>query len=133
MKENPKDAATQIRDLEKELKDKQSTIELLQERLKNNEDMLQDSIQEKNQLKERIQEYDLNLTDAKLNQHQKLQEDHRKTVHRLQVTKTHLDKTNDEIDILKKVIEDLTNRGLLDHIRGKYPESFENYRRDEFL
>lgn len=136
MRENSKDTEAQIMELKKELKSKQSTIELLQERLKNNKEMLQDLIQEKNQLKKRIQEYDLNLMDAKLNQYQKLQEDHQKTVHRLQVTKKHLDEVNlknkelnKEINILEKIIEDLANRGLLDHARGRYPDSFQKYKK----
>lgn len=135
MRENSKDAEAQIKKLKDELKGKQSTIEQLQDRLNNNGNMLQDLIQEKNQLKKRIQEYDLSLIDAKLSQYQKLQEDHQKTVHRLQVTKKHLDELNlrnkdlnKEIEILKEVIEELGNRGLLDLLRGKYPKSFERYK-----
>lgn len=129
-----KDAEAQIRELERELKSRESTIAALQEKLKTNENMLQDAIQEKNQTKLRLQEYDLKLIDAKLSQYQKLQEDHQKTVHRLQVTKRHLDEINlknkelnEEIIFLKEVIEDLANRGLVDHMRGRYPDSFKNY------
>lgn len=118
----------QIREFEKELKSRESELKTLQERLKNNEDMLQDAIGEKNKIKLRLQEYELNLTDDKLDQHQKLQEDYNKTVHRLQVTKEQLDNARKEISYLKEIIDELSNRGLLDHIRGRYPESFQEYK-----
>jgi len=124
-----KDTEARIKELEKKLKSRESDIENLQEKLKTNEDMLQDVIQEKNQIKSRLQEYDLNLIDAKLSQYQKLQEDQQKLVHRLQVTKKHLDDARDEIAILREIIDDLTHRGLLDRIRGRYPESLKKYKK----
>jgi len=120
-----KDTEARIKELEKKLKSRESDIE----NLKTNEDMLQDVIQEKNQIKLRLQEYDLNLIDAKLSQYQKLQEDHQKLVHRLQVTKKHLDDARDEIAILREIIDDLTHRGLFDRIRSRYPESLKKYKK----
>lgn len=128
MKGNSDTAEAYIKELEKELRNRESELKTLQERLKNNEDMLQDAIDEKNKMKLQLQEYELTLTDNKLNQHQKLQEDHNKTVHRLQVTKKQLDDARTDISDLKEIIDELANRGLLDHIRGKYPESFEEYK-----
>ncbi len=129
------DLNAKINQLEMELRSKESTIEVLQERLNNNKDMLQDVIAEKKQLNLRVQGYDLNLIDAKLNQYQKLQEDHQKMMHRLQVTKNHLDdanqkikEANGKIDVLEKIIVDLGDRGLLDYIRGRYPESYRRYK-----
>lgn len=124
-----KDTEARIKELEKKLKSRESDIENLQEKLRTNKDMLQDVIQEKNQIKLRLQEYDLNLTDAKLSQYQKLQEDHQKLVHRLQVTKKHLDDARDEIAILREIIDDLTHRGLFDRIRSRYPESLKKYKK----
>ncbi|MDD1775458.1 MAG: hypothetical protein LUQ24_08000 [Methanobacterium sp.] len=125
----------EIKRLERELKTRESTIESLKEQLENNHSILQDVITEKKELKRRVQGYDLSLIDAKLKQYQKLQEDHQKTVHRLQVTKNHLDNANNNIkelereqDKLKQIIEDLNTRGLLDYVRGKYPESYLEYR-----
>jgi chromosome segregation ATPase len=125
----------EIKRLERELKTRESHIESLKELLANNQSMLQDVIAEKKELKRRVQGYDLSLVDAKLKQYQKLQEDHQKTVHRLQVTKKHLDNTNNklkelerEMVELKQIIEDLNNRGLFDYIRSKYPESYQKYR-----
>ncbi len=129
MRGNSKDAEAQIKELKRELKSRASDIEALQEKLETNEDMLQDAIQEKNQMKLQLQEYDLNLIDSKLGQYQKLQEDHQKTVHRLQVTKKHLDNARDEIAILREIIDDLTHRSLFDHIRGRYPESMKKYKK----
>lgn len=126
MKGDTTNLEARIRELEKELRNRESSIELLRERLKNNEGMLQDAIEEKNQFKGRIREHDLNQ--AKIDQYQNLQEDHHKAVHRLQVTKKQLDEAREEIDILKEIVDDLANRGLWDHIHGKYPESFEEYK-----
>ena len=125
-----------IKELEGELNKRDAQIELLNEKLSNNKDILQNVISEKKQLKVRIQEYDLKLIDAKLSQFQKLQVEHQKTVHRLQVTKKHLDSANKKInelqlsiEDLEKIIEDLDNRGLWDHLRGKYPESYQKYKK----
>jgi len=93
--------------------------------------MLQDAISEKNKVKIQLQEYDLKLTDEKLKQLQNLQEKYNKKVHRVQVTKKQLDDARIEIQDLKEVIDDLANRGLMDHILGRYPESFKGYSEDK--
>ena len=140
MKEAPdkEDPDFKNKKLEKELKKRESTIESLKEQINNNHSILQDVISEKNQLKRRIQEYDLNLIDTKLNQYQKLQEDHQKLAHRLQVTKKHLDTANANVEMMQKeiesllqIVEDLKNRGVFDYIRGKYPESYQEYKSRE--
>ena len=125
------DTETRIRELEQDLKNRESEIKSLQERLKNNEEMLQDAICEKNQVKIQLQEYDLQLTDEKLKQLQNLQEKYNKKTHRVQVTKKQLDDARIEIRDLNEVIDDLANRGLMDHILGRYPESFQVYREDK--
>jgi chromosome segregation ATPase len=132
---NPDSKDEYIKELEKKLKDQEKTIESLKEKLSNNQDMLKDTINEKNELKKKIQEYDLKMVDKKLNQYQELHEEQQKTLHRIHVTKNHLDDANSknkELLIIKeemqKVLEDLENRGLLDYIRGKYPESYLKYK-----
>jgi len=47
------------------------------------------------------------------------------------VTKKQLDDARIEIQDLKEVIDDLANRGLMDHILGRYPESFKGYSEDK--
>ncbi len=126
----------EIKQLKKELKTQEKTTESLKETLSNNNNMLHDIIKEKKELTNKIQEYDLKLVDAKLNQFQRLQEDHLKTVHRLQVTKKQLDEANQRItelngknEELELVIAGLESRGILDYIRGKYPESYQAYKK----
>jgi chromosome segregation ATPase len=136
-KSNPKVIQTdsKIRELEEKLKTQEKTNKKLKEKLENNSNMLNDVIRENKQLKKRIQEYDLKLVDTKLSQYQKLQEEYQKKAHRLQVTKKHLDNANlknqdlqEKEKILHQIIADLEKRGLLDYIRGRYPESYQKYK-----
>lgn len=135
-KNTPEDPYFEVKRLERELDEKESAIKSLKEQLSNNQSILKDVISEKKQLITRVQEYDLSLVDTKLEQYQKLQETHQKTVHRLKVTKKHLDMANTnikemqgEIKKLKQIISDLNNRGLLDYVLSKYPESYQEYRK----
>ena len=135
---NPDSKDEEINKLKKELKNREKIVISLNEKLENNKNMLQDIIIEKNELKKTIQEYDLKMVDAKLKQYQKLQEQQQKTVHRLRVTKNQLDDVNIKNKDLKeskkemqRVIEDLENRGLVDFIRGKYPESYLKFKEKE--
>lgn len=118
----------EIKELEGELKSRERIIESLNEKLNNNKDMLQDIIAEKNELLKQIREYNLKMADDKINQCQKLLEEHQKTVHRLQVTKEILDKTNAENRQMQTVIEDLKKRGFLDYIIGRYPQTYLKYK-----
>ena len=124
-----------IKKLKKELKKKDALLELLNQKLSNNQQIIKDGISEKKHLKLQLQEYELSLIDAKLQQYAKLQDEHQKTLHRLQVRKKHLDNANqkitqsqEKIEELKRIIEDLNNRSLWDHLRRKYPESYQRYR-----
>lgn len=124
-----------IKKLKKELKKKDALLELLNQKLSNNQQIIKDGISEKKHLKLQLQEYELSLVDVKLQQYAKLQDEHQKTLHRLQVRKKHLDNANqkitqsqEKIEELKRIIEDLNNRSLWDHLRRKYPESYQRYR-----
>lgn len=124
-----------IKKLKKELKKKDALVELLNQKLSNNQQIIKDVISEKKHLKLQLQEYELSLVDVKLQQYAKLQDEHQKTLHRLQVRKKHLDNANqkitqsqEKIQELKRIIEDLNNRSLWDHLRRKYPESYQRYR-----
>lgn len=125
----------QIKKLKSMLKEKEALIELLNRKLSNNKEILQDVISEKKQLKLQLQEYEFNLINAKLKQYEKLQSEHQKTVHRLTVRKKHLDNAKEkikqlerEIEDLERIINDLHNRSIWDYLRGKYPESFREYK-----
>lgn len=135
-KNTNKDTDQEIKQLKDELKKKDASIESLKKQLLNNQSMLKDIIAEKKLLKKHAYEYELSMTDAKLKQYQKLQEDHQKIVHRLSVTKNYLDTANkdikdlkEEVDVLRQIVSDLNKRGLLDFIRGRYPDSYRNYQK----
>ena len=125
----------EIKELKIEIKNREKTIESINQKLNNNNDILQDIITENKRLKKDIHEYDLKMVDEKLHKYQELQEDHQKILHRLQVTKDHLDDANNKNRKLREkkeemqiVIEDLVKRGLIDYIRSRYPETYLKYK-----
>jgi dynactin complex subunit len=66
----------------------------------------------------------------KLQEYEKLQQKHNKLEHRQEVTKNHLDKANEKIKSMEKIIEDLHNRGFKDYLLRRYPESYQEYSED---
>lgn len=134
----PEENSSRIQELEFELKKKESSICSIRDKLNNNQEILKDLILEKKQLKEQIQDFELKQTNIKLQEYEKLQQDHHKLEHRLEITKNHLDKANqkinkleDRIKSLKNIIEDLHNRGLKDYLLRRYPKSYQEYKEDE--
>lgn len=122
---------SRIKELEKLLNKRESEIKTLKERLKNDKEILQDVIGEKKLLNKKIQDFELKEIDAKLNEFQKLQQNHYKTEHRLQVTKKLLDEANEKIGKLEKIIEDLKNMGNINYILGRFPESYKEYEKNK--
>lgn len=128
MTEEPSDNS-RIKELEEEIKSKNSAIESLKSRLENNKNILEDIAREKNHLENRVREYELKLVETNITRYQELEGKHQKTVHRLEVTKNHLNQAKAEIKSMEKIVEDLANRGLLDHILGRFPESYKENNR----
>ncbi len=118
-----------VEDLEKELNLKENEIKGIREKLAGTQEQLQDTMNEKKLLEKLMSELELKEIDLKLNNSEKLQQEHNKLEHRVQVTKKQLDDANDELKVQHKVIEDLENRGIMDIIRGRFPESFMSYRK----
>jgi len=67
---------SRVKELEKLLNKRESEIKTLKERLKNDKEILQDVIGEKKLLNKKIQDFELKEIDAKLNEFQKLQQNH---------------------------------------------------------
>ncbi|MCE5214278.1 MAG: hypothetical protein LLF83_06115 [Methanobacterium sp.] len=133
----PADNSSRIHELEEELIKKESSINSIREKLNNNQEILQDLIQEKNLLKDQIQDFEIKQTNTKLQEYEKLQQNHHKLKHRLEVTKNHLDKANDKIKVLKernkdleRIISDLHSRGLKDYLLRRYPDSYQEYEKE---
>lgn len=132
------DDNSRAEELEKLLNTRESEIKTLQERLNNDKEILYDVISEKKLLNKKIQDLELKEIDAKLNDFQKLQQKHHKTKHRLQVTKNLLDEANKKIDEshhkideLNIIIEDLKNMGIINHVIGRFPESYKEYEKNK--
>ncbi len=119
--------SSRIKELEYELKKKESSIDSIKDQLNNNQEILQDLIKEKKLLKEQIQDFEIKQTNNKLQEYEKLQQEHNKLKHRQEITKNHLDKANEKIRSMEKIIEDLHNRGLKDYLLRRYPESYQEY------
>jgi DNA repair exonuclease SbcCD ATPase subunit len=120
---------TSVEELEKELNLKENEIKGLREKLTRTQEQLQDTMNEKKSLEKRMSELELKEIDLKLNNSENLRQEHNKLEHRVQVTKKQLDDANDELKFQNKVIEDMENRGIVDIILGRLPESFERYRK----
>jgi chromosome segregation ATPase len=120
---------TSVEELEKELNLKENEIKGLREKLTRIQEQLQDTMNEKKSLEKRMSELELKEIDLKLNNSENLRQEHNKLEHRVQVTKKQLDDANDELKVQHKVIEDLENRGIMDILLGRLPESFVRYRK----
>jgi chromosome segregation ATPase len=123
------DDKLRIKELEKELSQKESEIMFFKEKMTNNQEIILDVIEEKKQLKKQINDFELKELDLKLNNYMELQRKHHKIEHRLFVTKNHLDEANKELEFRAKIIEDLENRGVSDYILGKFPDSYQEYKK----
>lgn len=118
-----------IKELEMELAKKESEIVFFKDKISNNQEIILDVIEEKKLLKMQIKDFELKELDLKLNNYMELQRKHHKTEHRLFVTKNHLDDANKELEFRAKVIEDLETRGLRDHALGRFPNSYQEYKK----
>lgn len=115
-------------ELEKELIHKENEIRKLEEMLENTMDRLHDVVAEKKLLEERINEVDLQEIGLKFKNFNELQDNYCKLEHRTKITKNQLDDVRARAELQEGVIEDLENRGFLDFLLGRVPESLVEYR-----
>ena len=118
-----------IEKLNKEIVDKNKEIIQLQNKLLDSNEKIHDIIIEKSSLKKMINEFELKELDIRFGKFEELRNDYNKLEHRLNVTKEQLDEIRIQIKFHKKVIQDLENRGFIDYIRKRYPESFIDYKK----
>jgi chromosome segregation ATPase len=124
-----KDDKLLIEELNKEITDKNNAIIRLQNKLSDSQERIHDIVLEKSSLKKKINDYELKELDIQFGNFEELKNDYNKIEHRLNVTKEQLDEARIEIKFYKQVIEDLENRGLMDYLRKRFPESFVNYKK----
>jgi len=118
-----------IKKLNKEVAEKDNEIIQLKNKLSDSQERIHDMIIEKGSLKKQINNFELKELDIQFGKFGELKNDYNKLEHRLNITKEHLDKARNQIIFHKKVIEDLENRGFMDYLRKKFPESFVNYKK----
>ncbi|MGB9201156.1 hypothetical protein [Methanobacterium sp.] len=118
-----------IKKLNKEIAEKNNEISQLKNKLTDSNERIHDIILEKGSLKKQINNFELKELDIQFGKFEELKNDYNKLEHRLKITKEQLDKTRLQIVFYTKVIEDLENRGFIDYLRNKFPESFINYKK----
>ncbi|MBU4534974.1 MAG: hypothetical protein KKF16_03925 [Euryarchaeota archaeon] len=120
-----------IRELEEKVQYQSQALNRINEKLSQCLDRLGEIRQEKQVLEEKISALEIQKMDFQLLQHDQLQNDYDKMSHRAQITKKELDDARNRILFLEKVLQDMENRSLLDYIKGKYPESWGEYKNRE--
>ena len=118
-----------IKKLNKEIAEKNNEISQLKNKLTDSNERIHDIILEKGSLKKQINNFELKELDIQFGKFEELKNDYNKLEHRLKITKEQLDKTRLKIVFYTKVIENFENRGFIDYLRNKFPESFINYKK----
>ena len=113
-----------IKKLESELSKREKELTSFKEILSTSQEILRDALEDKKAIEKRLDKLEHMKVEFNVRRHQKLQNDHDKLQHRYQVTKELLEEA-------RVVIKDLEKRGLMDHLRGRYPESFLGYQKDK--
>lgn len=118
-----------IKKLEEKIHYQNQALNRINEKLSQCLDRLGEIRQEKEILENKIKELEIREMDFKLLKHDKLQNDYDKMNHRAQVTKKQLDDARNQILFLEKVLQDMENRRMMDYIKGRYPESWVEYKK----
>ena len=113
-----------IKMLEAELSKREKELESFKEILSTSQEILRDAMDDKKTIQKRLDELEHMKVEFNVRRHQKLQNDHDKLQHRYQITKELLEEA-------RVVIKDLENWGLMDHLRGIYPESFLEFQKNK--
>jgi chromosome segregation ATPase len=119
-----------LEELKGELVRKDGELTQLKEKLSNTQERLLNINQEKKLLEQRKTNLELKEIELKLNNLQELENKHDKLTHRNQVTKKQLDQARTHLKIQENIIRDLKNRGLLDYLLRRFPESFQEYQKE---
>ncbi len=112
-----------IKMLEAELSKREKELESFKEILSTSQEILRDAMDDKKTIQKRLDELEHMKVEFNVRRHQKLQNDHDKLQHRYQITKELLEEA-------RVVIKDLENRGLVDYILKRHPESFLEFNKD---
>jgi len=119
-----------IEKLEKDLVKKQAIIKDLNDRLHDANSRISDMIEKNKSLESRINEFELQELAMKFGKFEELKDKNKKLDHRVIITKKHLDSAREYQKFTDVVILDLKNRGTLDRILRRYPDSYMRYVND---
>ena len=135
MDKHDKNSDTEIQDdklliekLNRELEEKNNENKLLQNKFIDSQDKLHDIIIEKDSLKKQINQYQFMELDLQIGKFEDLKNNYNKLEHRLTITKEQLDEARNQIISHRQVIRDLENRGFMDYLRNRFPDSFVDYK-----
>ncbi|MCL2157130.1 MAG: hypothetical protein FWH54_03810 [Methanobrevibacter sp.] len=126
-----KNSCEEIESLTEELKKSNETLKILKLEQQQCEKKISHFIDEKNELLDKIHQYELMKLDLKLKKYTDMEEKLQKGEHRISISKKLLDESRDEIKLLKNIINDYENIKFLDFIRNKKPDSVGVYK-DKF-
>lgn len=116
-----------IEELERELVKKQAIIDDLNEKIQDANSRISDMIGKNKSLESRINEFELQELAMKFGKFEELKDKNKKLDHRVMITKKHLDSAREYLKFTDVVILDLKNRGTLDRILRRYPDSYMGY------
>ncbi|UTB32799.1 MAG: hypothetical protein NKF70_00490 [Methanobacterium sp. ERen5] len=119
-----------IEELEMKLAKKQVIIQDLKERIHDANNRVSDMVEKNSSLESRINEYELQDIAMKFGKFEELKDKNKKLDHRVKVTKNHLDSAREYLKFTDVVIMDMKNRGMLDRILRRYPDSYQRYVND---
>ncbi len=130
-----------LEEMEKELVERDHVIVQLKDKLVDSQERIHEVIIEKGSLEKQVKEFELKGLSLQFSNFEQLKNDHDKLEHRLVITKNQLDdarqqiksqkeyvdNAKEQVEFMEIVIDDLANRGLMDLLRNRFPESFVTY------
>ncbi|MFY9639191.1 MAG: hypothetical protein WAK14_10360 [Methanobacterium sp.] len=130
-----------LEEMEKELAERDHVIVQLENKLLDSQERIHEVIVEKGSLEKQVKEFELKGLSLQFSNFEQLKNDHDKLEHRLVITKNQLDdarqqiksqkeyvdNAKEQVEFMEIVIDDLANRGLMDLLRNRFPESFVTY------
>ncbi len=132
-----------LEEIEKELAEKDDMIIQLESKLLDSQERIHEVIIEKGSLEKQVKEFELKGISLQLGNFEELKNNYNKLEHRMTITKNQLDdariqiksqnefvkNAKEQVEFMETVIEDLENRGLIDFLRNRFPESFVTYKK----
>lgn len=119
-----------IEELETELSKKNQALMYHEEEISDLKYRIQEVVADKRKISDKLDKFQLMQIELKINDYNSLKDDYNKLKHRTDITKKLLDQARNDLFRLKMVLADLEKRGLLDFLLGRYPESYQEYKRD---